>query len=212
MNRHHFQTFVAAPFSSIISLVVGAFLVLNQPASAAATLPTSQTEVSQACQELITARIFAFGGVGFAGTISQGEKAFRVVFSSTNALELFEGILANGTPAGRLYALCGIRRLAPSRFTALSENVPQGKVLRMSGCLATEEDVSAVIAAIDRGFFDLYLQPARHMPGYGFSVFIEFVGECPSPDRSDPRDRGKERVFIPPAALSPLSLDMGLYP
>jgi hypothetical protein len=136
-----------------ILMGIGASLLANEPAPTADSVAGT---FSNACQELMTVNVFAFGGVGFAGTISQGEKAFRTLAADPDAVRLFRGILTHGSLAGRLYALCGIRQLAPNDFPALAKHAPSGTVMRMTGCLAMEEKVSNLIAAIARGEFDVF--------------------------------------------------------
>ena len=52
--------------------------------------------------------LFAFGGVGFAGVISSGEKDYRLLLSSSAEAD-FEKLLASGNPQAKCYALVGIR-------------------------------------------------------------------------------------------------------
>jgi hypothetical protein len=113
-----------------------------------------------AYEQLVTSDFFAFGGVGIADTTSPGQKAFQTILTSTNALELFRSALKEGNPQARMYALAGIRKLAPKTFdaeakSALKDN-PQIKT--MSGCIAREEAAEAVIKRISNGVYDLYLE------------------------------------------------------
>src|SRR5262245_34276007 len=103
-------------------IAIGSLLAFTQ-AALTQIIPGTSPEVDLACQELLEVKVFAFGGVGFAGTISEGENAFRTVAADTDAVQLFKTVLTNGTPAGRLNALCGIRRLAPKDFRSLAKNV-----------------------------------------------------------------------------------------
>jgi hypothetical protein len=123
--------------------------------------PANQQTAQQAYQRLLSTRFFAFGGVGFAGTPSEGESAFHLLLSSPSALELFQTALTktNTSAEATLYALCGIRRLAPATFgahaRALVERNP--KVQTMSGCIAMDDRASNVVARIASGSYDLYL-------------------------------------------------------
>src|SRR3974390_1543813 len=87
----------------------------------------ADTSTAQAYQELLSVRQFAFGGVGFAGVTSRGELAFYAIAARTNDLELFSSALKNGNPQAKIYALCGIRRVAPQAFPA------KAKAFRSSG-------------------------------------------------------------------------------
>jgi hypothetical protein len=121
-------------------------------------LAQDSNSVQNACEQLFNIKCFAFGGVGYAGTTSPGEMAFRTVLESTNALELFETTLSNGTVEAKLYALCGIRSLNKKSFNASAKALKEAdpKVTTMSGCLVTEEKASAVIQRIADGAYDGY--------------------------------------------------------
>jgi hypothetical protein len=142
----------------ITSGLIVALLVWFPAGRAFGSELSGSNSVPTACAQLSNINCFAFGGVGYAGTISPGEVAFHAVLESTNALELFEAILANGTGEAKMYALCGVRRLDPKAFDdfarALKDADP--KVRTMSGCLATEENASAVIKRIGDGTYDSY--------------------------------------------------------
>jgi hypothetical protein len=114
--------------------------------------------VQTAHEQLLNIKCFAFGGVGYAGTTSPGEIAFRAVLESTNALELFETTLSKGSDEAKLYALCGIRSLNKESFNAAAKSLKatNPKVTTMSGCLVTEEKVSVVIRRIADGAYDGY--------------------------------------------------------
>jgi hypothetical protein len=49
--------------------------------------------------------LFAFGGVGFTGQISQGEKDFLAILSRPSAMADFERLFLEGNPQARAYAL-----------------------------------------------------------------------------------------------------------
>jgi hypothetical protein len=114
--------------------------------------------VQTAHEQLLNIKCFAFGGVGYAGTTSLGEIAFRAGLESTNALELFEITLTKGTDEAKLYALCGIRSLNKKSFDTSAKALKEAdaKVRTMSGCLVTEEKVSVVIKRIADGIYDRY--------------------------------------------------------
>src|SRR5438067_11648527 len=58
---------------------------------------------------LQSAGSFALGGVGVAGTMSAGERALREVLKQPDAVARLEALLPNASPAGKLYALLGLR-------------------------------------------------------------------------------------------------------
>ncbi len=119
------------------------------PAQAKPTLEEAQ----KAYEGLVAVQSFAFGGVGFAGTISQGEKAFRTVLASTNGLSLFRKALARGTTEAKLYALCGVHRLDPRSFESASRDLVSAnpKVSTITGCLVGREEAATVVKQIAAG-------------------------------------------------------------
>jgi len=118
-------------------------------------MPTPQV----AYQQLLEVRYFAFGGVGFAPVTSEGEMAYRAIVGSTNGLELFSTALTNGNPHTKLYALCGLRQLAPERFEAAADSIARtnSQVITASGCLVGPEPASNVVHRISHGYYDKYL-------------------------------------------------------
>jgi hypothetical protein len=115
-----------------------------------------------ATERLTTINLFAFGGVGFAGKTSDGEKAFSAVMEKPleQALPAMEAIFANGSGAAKGYALVGIRKLAPERFETLYQSVAhsQEKVQTMSGCIARIRTLQEVANEIKSGAYDKNLR------------------------------------------------------
>jgi len=153
--------------SSLVALrLIGAvFFVLGGRGAFASdhSSPTEQQTLQQAYQHLLTVRRFALGGIGFAGTISDGERAFQTVAASTNALELFRAVLKNGSAEGQMYALCGIHRLAPQSFSSHARSLAdaESRIRTMSGCLLSEERSSNIVARIAAGSYDLNIGVAQ---------------------------------------------------
>ncbi len=116
----------------------------------------AEKDIEQAYHKLSSARFFAFGGVGFAGSTSEGEKAYGEICASSEALPLFKAALTNENPCTKLYALCGVRRLEPKSFDKLARPLAEANppVRVMSGCILSEEGASNIIARIKRGAYD----------------------------------------------------------
>ena len=120
--------------------------------------------VNQATLAVAAAKQFALGGIGVAGTISEGEQKLRVVLQASDASQQLQTALAQATPAGQLYILIGLRRcdLAAYRkiFPTLSRSKEEVEVIR--GCMISREPFEKLLAEVNDGRFDLYLsQPAR---------------------------------------------------
>jgi hypothetical protein len=140
-------------------LSLGLLLLVSAPAFALDLDPKSQ----KAYTKLKTIPLFAMGGVGFAGTTSEGETALRVLLENKQANVVFQTLLKEATREGQLYALLGLRFTNPSSFTRqvgpfLSM---KAKVGTMSGCILSEQPVSTIATAIKKGSYD------RGKPGGG---------------------------------------------
>src|SRR4051812_24832727 len=80
---------------------------------------------------------FAMGGVGVAGTMSAGERALRQVLDQPDAIARLESMVSSASPAGKLYALLGLRlrdRAAYERALAKCRTIGT-KVPNPRGCL-----------------------------------------------------------------------------
>jgi hypothetical protein len=107
---------------------------------------------------------FALGGIGVAGTISQGEAALRTILDKPDAATELEKMLPHATDAGRLYILVGLRirdRSAYKRaFDSYSKHDSTVETVR--GCMISKESFQAVMREIDSGNFDVLLKrPSR---------------------------------------------------
>lgn len=110
---------------------------------------------------------FAIGGVGIVGTTSDGEVALRKLLEKPAATTHFESLLQKATPAGKLYALLGLRmhdRAAYDRtLPKLSGFNPQ--VETMSGCIIWKATFKELRKRIEDGAYDRQMaEPARHLP------------------------------------------------
>ena len=117
--------------------------------------------------DLQKAGTFAMGGIGIAGTMSEGERALRKCLKEPNAASRLENMIPNATPAGKLYALIGLRsvdRVAYARAFDACRTIDT-KVSTMHGCLIDRESFRDLVQEIDRGVYDTFL--AREWPGRG---------------------------------------------
>ena len=98
---------------------------------------------------------FAIGGVGFAGTISQGEKDYQVIVEDAQAARIFADLYEHGNRQAKAYALLGLHRTNPEKFreiyTALSKSTAE--LLVMGGCIVSTEKLRVVAKQIDEGGF-----------------------------------------------------------
>jgi hypothetical protein len=103
---------------------------------------------------------FALGGIGVAGTISQGEAALRTILDEPDAVARMEKILPSATDAGRLYIFVGLRMRDRSAYKRAFDSYSKhdSTVETVRGCTISKESFQAVMHEIDRGNFDVLLK------------------------------------------------------
>jgi hypothetical protein len=112
---------------------------------------------------------FAFGGAGYAGIISQGERDFRRIQIRSSAKADFEKLLAVGNPQAKAYALVGLRQLDAKRFKQLSGSLRDSteEVVTQHGCIVGRESLSGILKNIDVGAFVMYTRVVPMSPEPG---------------------------------------------
>ena len=123
-------------------------------------LPSRAYSADQALEHLSRVTIFAFGGIGYAGVISPGERDFKIILSRPSALADFEKLYAQGNLQAKCYALAGIRRLNPTRFAEIVQTLrgSKEKVVTMEGCIISDKILPAIITQIESGELDRWLR------------------------------------------------------
>jgi hypothetical protein len=120
--------------------------------------------VNQAMLAVAAAKQFALGGIGVAGTMSEGERQLRAVLQASDASPQLQSALAQATPAGRLYILVGLRRCDSAAYQKIFPRLLRSKeeVEVIRGCIISREPFEKLLSEVNDGRFDLYLsQPAR---------------------------------------------------
>jgi hypothetical protein len=141
----------------IIMLITG--IVLSQLGISAAT--SSENSVGR---DLAAAKSLAFGGVGVAGLMSEGERNLRAVLARRDASQELQAALAHATPAGALYILVGLRRCDRAAYQKVFDSVARSSddVEVVRGCMISKEPFRQVLSQIQDGRFDDYLsRPLR---------------------------------------------------
>lgn len=127
------------------------------------TVAPAQDTLSATVKSLAKTGMFAFGGVGFIGKISQGEIDFRAIQSQPAAVALasFETVYATGDAAAQIYALAGIRQVDKTRFKEILQSLDgsQEMVFTMQGCIMERHRLLEIAKAIDAGSYDSLLKP-----------------------------------------------------
>jgi hypothetical protein len=83
---------------------------------------------TNAYEMLRTTKVFAMGPVGFAGTRSSTEMAFRSLLKQPDAPAQFAKLLSSATPEGRIYALLGLKSVDEKAFTVAFPKFRQSKM------------------------------------------------------------------------------------
>ena len=114
---------------------------------------------TSAFSRLINVGKFAFGGVGYSGAISQGEKDFLVIFESTSPVPTLINLYESGNIQAKCYALVGLQTVDPHTFRKLLRKMKNetDEVTIMRGCIVNHEPVSQVIIEIEKGVYSTYL-------------------------------------------------------
>ena len=108
-----------------------------------------------AVQQMADIKVFAFGGVGFAGATSSGEAEYRRILTSDRPESDFTELFRRGNLEEKCYALVGMQKVNPQKFRELSAplRTEHAKVTTMGGCVMSSEPVSQIIRSIEAGFY-----------------------------------------------------------
>ena len=121
-----------------------------------------KADIARMQETLEVANMFSLGGVGFSGTSSQEELAFKsiLVLPSDTAKQRLERLYSSGNPQAMSYALAGMRKLDPKRYAELiaSARTSDATVHTMSGCIMTNEKLRKIADELDSGKYDPWLR------------------------------------------------------
>ena len=119
---------------------------------------------NSAVRDLAMAKSLAFGGVGVAGLMSEGERNLRAVLDRPDASQQLQAAFAHATPAGKLYILVGLRRCDRAAYQKVFESLARSNddVEVVRGCMISKEPFRQVLSQVRDGRFDDYLsRPPR---------------------------------------------------
>ena len=134
-------------------------IVLSQ-----AGLSAGNPSENSAARDVAGAKSLAFGGVGVAGLMSEGERNLRAVLAQPDASQRLQAALAHATPAGKLYILVGLRRCDRAAYQKVFDSLgrPNDDVEVVRGCMVSKEPFRQVLSQVQDGRFDDYLsRPPR---------------------------------------------------
>src|SRR4029078_4342051 len=100
------------------------------------TLSVSAMQSDKNHQVVKSARIFAIGGIGYAGVITDEETAFNALCKAPDAAEQFRRLLREATIEGQIYALLGLRQVGAPDYKTQDDRYRRStrKVNTGSGC------------------------------------------------------------------------------
>jgi len=135
-----------------VTLIMG--IMLSQ-----ADISLAATSENSAARDLAAAKSFAFGGVGVAGLMSEGERNLRAVLERPDASRQLQAALTHATPAGELYILVGLRRCDRAAYQKILASLPRpnSDVEVARGCMISREPFRQLLSQIQDGQFDDYL-------------------------------------------------------
>jgi len=139
----------------IIIVIVG--IVFSQLGISVAT-----SSENSAARDVAAAKSLAFGGVGVAGLMSEGERNLRAVLQQSDASQQLQAALAHATPAGKLYILVGLRRCDRAAYQKVFDSLsrPNDDVEVVRGCMVSKEPFRQALSQVQDGRFDDYLSPS----------------------------------------------------
>ena len=134
------------------TLIVG--MMLSQ-----STVSVTASSENTPAHDLAAAKLFAFGGIGVAGLMSEGGRNLRAVLERSDASQQLQGALAHATPAGELYILVGLRRCDRAAYQKVIDSVarPNVDVEIARGCMISREPFRQLLSQIQDARFDDYL-------------------------------------------------------
>jgi hypothetical protein len=127
-----------------------------------ATISVATATENSAVQGVAAAKSLAFGGVGVAGLMSEGERNLRAVLEAPDASKELQAALPHATAAGKLYILVGLRRCDRIAYEKVFASLyrPNDDVEVVRGCMVSKEAFRQVLSQVEDGRFDDYLARA----------------------------------------------------
>jgi len=126
---------------------------------AALSFPCAAATAADADSVLRKTGIFALGGIGAAGTMSEGEQALREILRSSDGSGRLEEFTSDASPAGQLYALLGLRIRDRAAYARALDKLRKTdvKVRTARGCMLQEQSFRDLVKEIEGGDYDSFL-------------------------------------------------------
>ena len=112
--------------------------------------------VSAATPDLERTKLFALGRIYQDGRMSDGERALRGVLRKPDATAQLETMLVRASPAGRLYALLGLRLRDRAVYARAMRTLPRedAQVAVLRDGIIRRASFQAVVSEIKHGKYD----------------------------------------------------------
>jgi hypothetical protein len=138
----------------ILTVTLIAGIMLEQSGVSAAA-----TSEKSAARDVGAAKSFAFGGIGVAGLMSEGERNLRAVLERPDASQQLQNAFSHATPADKLYILVGLRRCDRAAYQKVFDSLarPNDDVEVARGCMISREPFRQLLSEVQDGRFDDYL-------------------------------------------------------
>ena len=139
-----------------IQVLAIAFVVTAVTAGVWVSLKARAAKTEEvATNRLAGVEMFAFGGIGIAGSISPGESDYQAILQRPSAKAAFERLFQVGNAQAQCYALVGLSKLDQERFRVLSAQLEKSNniVETMSGCIMSRKTMGVVVARIKSGAY-----------------------------------------------------------
>jgi hypothetical protein len=91
--------------------------------------------------------------------MSAGERALRELLKQPDAVARLEALISSASPAGKLYALLGLRSRDRAAYARALEKwrTTDAKVETARGCMLRRESFGDLLKEIERGQYDTFL-------------------------------------------------------
>jgi hypothetical protein len=119
----------------------------------------SLADTGTALAELEKVEVLSFGGVGVAGTMSTGDKLFRLLAAAPDKSALFHTLWEKGDNQAKCYALVGLYWVNDPDADRLAQQLilSRASVATIRGCMAgTHEEVASFVDMIKSGEYLKY--------------------------------------------------------
>ncbi len=123
----------------------------REPVVSDAAPPPSE----KAMDVLRNATVFSSVSVGSAGVVPETVVAWLTILSQPDAGRMFVDLLHTATPAGRVYALAGLRTINPPLFRRWAHPFFNSPILvrTMGGCILRTMTTGGIVDELQRGMW-----------------------------------------------------------